>query len=130
LAGKLTEAQAQQALNQMLQQISQTTNSYALQALAQALQALPAKLTEAQAQQALNQVLQQISHPTNLFGLRTLDPSKSYNSDALRALAEALQAISAKLTEAQAQQALNQVLQQFKGGPTHQVRRRKSEIRA
>jgi hypothetical protein len=43
MAGKLTEVQAQHALNQVLQQISQTTDSYALGALAQALHAFPGK---------------------------------------------------------------------------------------
>jgi hypothetical protein len=45
----------------VLQQIGNATNPYALRALAEALQAVPAKLTEAQAQQALAPVLQQIN---------------------------------------------------------------------
>jgi hypothetical protein len=53
VAAKLTEAQAQQALAPLLEQIGKTSNPYALQALAQALRVVAAKLTEAQAQQAL-----------------------------------------------------------------------------
>ena len=48
LAAKLTEAQANQALEPVLKQIGQTTNPFALRALAQALRALGPKLTEAQ----------------------------------------------------------------------------------
>jgi len=92
---QLTETQAQQALDAVLQQIGGTTNPRALGVLAQAFQALPAKLTEAQAQQALNPVLQQIGKTTDSNAL-----------DALQSLAQALQALAAKLTEAQAQQAL------------------------
>ena len=77
----------------MLKRIGQTTNPDALEALAQALQALPAKLSEAQASQALDPVLKQIG--------QTTDP------DALLALAQALQALAAKLSEAQASQALD-----------------------
>ena len=50
----------------MLKQIGQTTNPYALRALAQALQALAAKLTEAQASQALDPVLKQIGQTTTI----------------------------------------------------------------
>ena len=57
---KLTEAQADQALDPALKQIGQTTEPFALLALAQALQALPVKLTEAQASKALDPVLKQI----------------------------------------------------------------------
>jgi hypothetical protein len=74
-----------------LQQLGETTDPDALQALAKALQALPAKLSEAQAQQALGPLLEQIG--------------KTTDRDALRALAQALQAMAPKLTEAQAQQA-------------------------
>ena len=77
----------------MLKQIGQTTDPDALQALAQALQALAAKLSEAQASQALEPLLKQIG--------QTTDP------DALQALAQALQALAAKLSEAQAVQASN-----------------------
>jgi len=68
-------------------QIGKETNAYALRALALVHQALPVKLTEPQGSQALNQVLNQIGQET--------DPQ----------LAEALQALSAKLTDAQAMQA-------------------------
>ena len=60
LAGKLTEAQAQQALVPVLKQFDRTTDPDVLGALAQAIEALPAKLTEAQAQQALAEVMKQI----------------------------------------------------------------------
>jgi hypothetical protein len=99
MAAKLTEAQAQQALAPLLQQIGKTTNHDALVALAKGLQAVAAKLTEAQAQQALITLLQQIG--------------KTTNSDALVALADAFQELAAKLTEAQAQQALAPLLQQI-----------------
>jgi hypothetical protein len=99
LAGKLTDAQAQQALDPVLQAMRRTTNLDALGALAQAVQALPGKLTDAQAQQALGQFLQA------MLQIRTTDP------DALGALARAVQALPGKLTDAQAQQALDQVLQ-------------------
>ena len=98
MAAKLTDAQAQQALATVLEQIDKTTNPDALRALAGALQAVAAKLTDAQAQQALATVLEQIG--------KTTDP------DALRALAGALQAVAAKLTDAQAQQALATLLEQ------------------
>jgi hypothetical protein len=98
LPTKLTEAQAQQALDPLLHQIGKTTNHNALQALAHALRALPTKLTEAQAQQALDPLLHQIGKTTKPF--------------ALKALAEALQALAGKLTAAQAQQALAPLLQQ------------------
>jgi hypothetical protein len=71
--------------------MGQETNPFALLALAQAFQALPAKLSEAQAGQALDPLLKQIG--------QTTDPG------ALRALAQALQALAAKLSEAQAIQA-------------------------
>ena len=99
LVANLTEAQAQQALAPLLQQIGKTTDPDALRALAKALQALPTKLTEAQAQQALTPLLEQIG--------KTTDPN------ALPALAQALQALPTKLTEAQAQQALAPLLQQI-----------------
>ena len=85
---KLSEAQASQALDPLLKQIGQTTDPFALRALAQALQALAGKLSEAQAGQALDPLLKQIGQ-TN-------------NPDALQALAQALQALAVKLSEAQA----------------------------
>jgi hypothetical protein len=69
----------------------------ALQALAEALRALPAKLTDAQAQQALDPLLQQI-------GVEMTDSGGAL---------QALQAVAAKLTKAQAQQALAPLLQQI-----------------
>ena len=72
LAGKPTEAQAQQALVPALRQFGQTSDPDVLRALAQAIQALPAKLTEAQAQQALAPVLQQISQTTRSDALQIL----------------------------------------------------------
>ena len=83
--------QASQALELVLKKIDQTTDLYALRALAQALQALAPKLSEMQASQALEPVLKQIG--------KTTDP------DALRALAEAFQALPVKPTEAQSVQA-------------------------
>ena len=84
----------------MLKQIEQTTLPYPLEALAQAVRALPVKLTEAQASQALDPVLKQIG--------RTTDPK------ALLALAQALQALPATLSEAQASQALDSALEHIR----------------
>jgi hypothetical protein len=53
LTGKLTDAQAQQALDPVLQAMPTTTGSGALWGLATALQALAGKLTDVQAQQVL-----------------------------------------------------------------------------
>jgi hypothetical protein len=99
LVANLTEAQAQQALDPLLQQIGKTTDANALLALAEALKAVAAKLSDAQAQQALDPLLQQIG--------------KTTDADALQALAEALKAVAAKLSDAQAQQALDPLLQQI-----------------
>ena len=60
MAANLTDAQAQQALARVLEQIGRTTSPEALLALAAVLQAVAAKLTDAQAQQALATVLEQI----------------------------------------------------------------------
>jgi energy-coupling factor transporter ATP-binding protein EcfA2 len=99
LAAKLNEAQAQQALAEVLQQIGQTTNPFAFEVLAQTIEALPAKLTEAQAQQALDPVLRQIGQTTY--------------PGALQALAEAIQALPATLIDAQVQQALTPLMEQI-----------------
>jgi hypothetical protein len=137
LQALLTEARAFQALDPVLKQIGQTTNPAALDALAQALQALAAMLTETQAFQALDPVLKQIGQTTNPYALQALaqafqalaaklteaqagqalDPvlkqiGQTTNPYALQALAQALQALPAKLTEAQAFQALDPVLKQ------------------
>jgi hypothetical protein len=74
----------QQALDRLLQLISSATDSSAL-ALTEALPAVVTKLTEAQAQQVLAPLLQQIG--------------KTSDSDALQALAEAIRALPAKLSE-------------------------------
>ena len=58
LPGKLTDAQAQQALDAVLQAMRGTTDANALRYLAEAVQALAAKLTDAHAQHALDAVLQ------------------------------------------------------------------------
>ena len=58
--GRLTDAQASQALEPVLRQIGQTTDSDKLDALADGLQALTGKMTEAQASQALDPILRQI----------------------------------------------------------------------
>ena len=99
LAGKLTDAQAQQALAQVLKQFDRTTDPDVLRALAQAIEALPTMLTEGQAQQALAPVLHQIGQSTD--------------SDALQVLGQALQALAGKLSEAQAQEALDLEMKQF-----------------
>jgi site-specific DNA-cytosine methylase len=90
---------ASQARDLVVRQVGQTTNPEALQALAQALQALPAGLTETQASQVIDLVLKQIG--------QTTDPK------ALRALAKALQALPAKPTDAQASQAIEPVLERI-----------------
>jgi TIR domain len=82
LAAKLTEAQASHALDPVLKQIGQTTDPLALLPLAR--QALPAS-------QAVDVVLKQIGQTTSSY--------------VLARLADALQALAAKLTEAQASQA-------------------------
>jgi hypothetical protein len=65
LPAKLTDAQAQEALDAMLQQISQTTDSHTLEELAQATQALTPKLTEAQVEQVVDPLLQKIGSTTS-----------------------------------------------------------------
>jgi len=99
---KLTDAQAGQALDPVLNQIGGTTDPL-VPLLARAIQALAAKLSDAQAAQALDPVLKRIG--------QTTDP------DALQALAQAIQTLAAKLTEAQARQAIDLVLKQI-GQPT------------
>ena len=91
LAAKLTDVQAQQALEPLLQQVGTTTDPDQLRALACGLQALAAKLTEAQTEQAFDVLLREIGKATNGY--------------VLEALAGALQAQAAKLTEAQVQRA-------------------------
>jgi len=104
LVPKIREARASQALDFLLKQISETTDSDALRAHAEALPALAAKLSEAQASQALDFLLKQIGETTG--------------QDALRAYAEALRALAAKLNEAQASQALDFLLKRI-GEMTH-----------
>jgi hypothetical protein len=89
---KLTDARAQQAIEPLLQQIGETTDTQALLSLAETLKALAAKLTDVQARQDIESLLQQIGKTT--YG------------DALGALATALTALAAKLTDAQARQGL------------------------
>jgi ribosomal protein S7 len=138
LAPKLTDTQASQALDPVLKQIDQMTDTDALQALAEALQALPVKLTDAQAAQALDPVLKQIdqtTHPNALPALakalqalapkltdtqasQALDPilkqiGQTTDTDALSALGKALHAIAARLTNAQAAEALDTILKRF-----------------
>jgi hypothetical protein len=110
LAAKLTEAQA---LAPLLQQIGQTADAGALQALVEALQALPAKLTEAQAQQVLDAVSRQIADAGRLQALATSFGAARENAYTLRTLAVLLKALAAQLTEAQARQALDAVLRQI-----------------
>ena len=99
LAPKLTDPQAGQALNKVLNEIGKTTDHFALRALAEAIRALPLKLTDAQASQALEPVLKQIDQTTN--------------ANAVQALAEAIQALPLKLTDAQASKAVNPVLKKI-----------------
>ena len=103
VGGKLTEAQTQQVLAPLLEQIGKTPDSFILEALAKAVQAMGAKLTEAQAQQALAPLLQQIGKATYPLTLPLT----------LQVLAEAVQAVAAKLTETQTQQVLP-LLQQIR----------------
>ena len=138
LAGKLTDAQAQQALAQVLKQFDRTTDPDVLRALAQAIEALPTMLTEGQAQRALAPVLHQIGQSTDSDALQVLGQAfqalagklseeqaqealdlemkqfgQTTNSGVLKALAQAIPALSVKLTEAQAQQALAAVMEQI-----------------
>ena len=138
LAANLTEAQAQQVLAPLLQQIGKTTDPDTLRALAEALRAVGAKLTEAQAQQALAPLLQQIGKTTDRSTLAALAKAvqelvakvtegeakqalapllqqigKTTGRYNLELLAQALRAVAAKLTEAQAQQSLAPLLQQI-----------------
>ena len=98
---RLERAQAQAALDPLLTAIKGTTDRVALEALAQAVQALAAKLTEVQAQAALDPLLTAIKGTTD--------------GVALWALAQAYQALAAKLTYAQAQAALDPLLTAIKG---------------
>ena len=91
LAPKLSEAQANEALDPMLRKINQMENPDALHELAEALEVLPAKLTEAQASNALDPVLRQIGQTTDSFELLSL--------------AQALEALTTKLTGAKAHEA-------------------------
>src|SRR4029077_4397602 len=84
LPAKLTEAQASQALDPVLEQIGQATDANTLAALVQALQAPPAQLTEAPGSQGAEAVLKQMD--------------KATDDNSLRALAEALTALAPKLT--------------------------------
>ena len=118
LAGKVTDAQASQALDPLLRQIGQTTDYSALRALADALQALAGKLTEAQASQALDPLLRQIGQTKRAPRAGECAPgsrgeadwthgrarrstrccggsAETADSGALRALAQALQALGA-----------------------------------
>jgi hypothetical protein len=96
---KLSEAQAQQALGPVLDQIGQATDAVPLKEMAHALGALAAKLTEPQAKEAFCRVLNRIYETTD--------------SDALLALARACRALAVRLTERQAQQVLEPVLDQI-----------------
>jgi hypothetical protein len=141
LVGKLTDLQAQQTLNAVLQAMRGTTDAGALKSLTEAVQALPGKLTHAQTQQALDAVLRQMQRTADEDALRRLaqavqalagkliDSSQAQqaleavmqamqrttDATALQRLAQAVQAVAGKLTEAQAQQALDAVLQAMRG---------------
>jgi hypothetical protein len=75
-----------------------------LKALAQALQALPTKLSEAQASHALEPLLNLIGQTTDPVVVQRLFVQTT-DSGALVVFAQALQALTAKLTESQAAQA-------------------------
>src|SRR5262249_25076918 len=86
---KLTDVQAQAALDHILEGIKQTAFSwYPVQTLAATLQALSVKLTDAQAQAAIDPIVALIKQTTNPY--------------ILRPLAEALQALAGKLSDSQA----------------------------
>ena len=76
VAAKLTEAQAQQALAPLLQQISDLTNPFALQVLAEGLKALPTNLTEAQTQWVFAFLLQRIGNSTKFIAANYEQPTK------------------------------------------------------
>jgi len=100
LAPELTDAQAGEALDRVLNEIGNTVDPLALRALARAIKALPDKLTDAQVSQTLNPIFKQFLETNNFL--------------ALQALAEAIQALPVKLTDAQAGQALDKVLNQIR----------------
>jgi ribosomal protein S7 len=105
IAGQLSEAQANQALDPVLKRIDVATDDDALSALAGALQAIAGKLTKAQTSQAFDPVLKKIEGADDLLDLE--------------ALAQALQALKGELTDAQASQAFDQLL--WRVGETNKV---------
>jgi hypothetical protein len=117
LAPKLTEAQASQVLGPILKQFAQTTDSVTLRAFVATIQALAPKLTDAQAQAALDLLLKEIGQtkPSDAQPQTKQDPASSDARQAAiaRALAQSLQALASKLTEAQAQAALEPILKQI-----------------
>jgi energy-coupling factor transporter ATP-binding protein EcfA2 len=114
---KLTDAQAQQAIAPLLQQIAETTGSDALRALAEGLKALAPKLSDAQAQRSIALLLQGLEAAAPKLTAQArqaiLPINLTADSDALQALDEGLNVLMAKLTDAQAQQAIEPLLQQI-----------------
>jgi hypothetical protein len=136
LAPKLTDAQASQALDPILQQFHKTDSSSALQALAEAIQAVTVKLADAEADPALSRVLAKFREAPHELGMslpsairalsarftesqagtalfRVLDEMSQTNYR--WELAELIPTLAAKLTDAQARQALDQILTMMGG---------------
>jgi len=136
LAPKLPEPQAQQALIPLLEWIGKTSYDDTRRALARAVTALVAKLAEAQAAQALASLLQQIGEQTKPDALGALAQVAQAlaatetaaqeafvsllpqigraSTEALRDFAPVAGALAAKVTDAQARPAVDQLLQQIK----------------
>jgi hypothetical protein len=104
LPAKLSDTQAQAAIESVLAAIKSTTNPYDLRTLAEALQALPAKLSDKQAQAAIEPILTAIKN----------QPQDEFHSYTIANLAEALQALPAKLSDTQAQAAIEPVFAAIK----------------
>ena len=132
-------AEVESLLGPVFKQISQATDPGALEAPAQARQALAAKLTDAQTSQAFDLVLTQIGQPPDFFSFQALahalsalagkltgaqasqalDPAlkqigQTTNPDTLQALARALRSLAPKLGEAQASRALDPVVDKIR----------------
>jgi hypothetical protein len=133
LAPKLTDVLASQALDPILQQFRKTDEPSALRTLAEAIEALPVKLADAEADLALSRVLAKIRQeayddlPDMLlpWAIRALSAkfTEAQSGGALfrvldeisqrtdaRRFAEVIPTLAAKLTDAQARQALDPIL--------------------
>jgi len=130
LVAKLSNAQAEQALDPILRQIDQSKAPLPLLAMVQALQSLPVRLDDAQALQAFGAAMRQMDETHDSYAFQALQASaskltqaqaqqaldpmirqmvKPYNDD----LVGVFQALAAKLSKPQARQALDLVLQQL-----------------